>query len=551
MKLALVDNTLFMLLERTGKLSKKEAKQNQNLLREKPNTSLDDIISCFHESSKPVLGVGKYCWYAPDTDFAYKPDNYRSLLGDWKLALNNEIYRTLTNCISHCQTLQGKDYATAKNHFSTLISTIAKYDYSFLDQWEFKLKLGYYRQRILYCGKPAIPEIVKNVLKPVHEKLKDLLHSARYKKEAYLMAEVQQPLEKRQELAEKMQQILGIKGIAYHYVGCIAITCDYAESARIMQAIISEFKPLRVRPAHIYMIPELISGRQARFSPVIVKPGSSGLWNLSNIGADAAQKIANGSGVSIAIIDTGIDYNHHEVADAYESGIDFVDGIDAMDQNGHGTHCAGIAAGRRVGVAPGASLYAVRVLDDQGIGSETNIIRGMEWCIDQGIDVVNMSLGSNYPSSMEGELCGYAAQQGIFISAAAGNQGYGPSYPAAFDGVISVAAVDRGNNHADFSNIWRTNDLSAPGVNIYSSYLDGSYAELSGTSMASPHVAGVAALVKSYRNLDGGDIESLLKKTAQHLGEEDQFGAGLVRADDALHALRRKENGTRKEFARA
>ncbi len=268
-----------------------------------------------------------------------------------------------------------------------------------------------------------------------------------------------------------------------------------------------------------------------------------GLWNLESIGAYDAQGIALGDGVKMAIVDTGVDYGHSELRSNFgdAKGYDFVrNKSDPMDFNGHGTHVAGIAVGRDYGIARACRVYAVRVLDENGIGSEANTIAGLDWADRHGADVVNMSLGSPTASTALEDMCYYLANRGVLVVAAAGNSGYGPNYPAAFgEPVIAVAAVDENGKHADFSNIYETNDISAPGVDITSAYLGG-YATLSGTSMASPHVAGSLSLVLSALMRER-NLEELMEETAQKLDsgafpERDVYGAGLVRVDRMARA---------------
>lgn len=274
-------------------------------------------------------------------------------------------------------------------------------------------------------------------------------------------------------------------------------------------------------------------------------------WNLRNIHAQAAWHYTKGAGSVALIIDTGVDYEHPELRDSFEGnkGRNYVDdNDDPMDNNGHGTHVAGITAGKSIGVAPLGTLYAAKVLDANGSGSNTDVIAAIDDGItNTDIDVINMSLGSSVYSYALNAACRKAFENGIIVCAAAGNEGYGADYPAACDGVISVAALDYYNRHANFSNIDKSVDISCPGVKIYSSYPNGGFKELSGTSMASPHAAGVATLASSYlSNLDSRAFESIMKKTAFELGEgeslqKEKYGAGLIMADEIMKKLKHKK----------
>jgi len=285
------------------------------------------------------------------------------------------------------------------------------------------------------------------------------------------------------------------------------------------------------------------------------------LWNLENIGAYEAHKSSRGNGAKIAIIDTGVDYTHPELSSNFtrKKGHDFIkDDEDPMDENGHGTHVAGTSAGKNCGVAPDATLYAVRVLDENGSGSDMTVAAGIEWAMLNNIDVASMSLGGPTASRALEDICRLASQNNVLLVAAAGNNGYGPNYPAAFgDYVIAVAAVDRENEHASFSNIWETNDISAPGVMIYSCYPGGEYKVWDGTSMATPHISGALGLMIS-KTEKPNLAEETMYKTAKRLESSEPydnswiFGAGLVKADNMLNSayhngkigeiLRRKYN---------
>ena len=254
------------------------------------------------------------------------------------------------------------------------------------------------------------------------------------------------------------------------------------------------------------------------------------IWNLEQIGVYKAHEYTRGKGSVVAVLDTGVDYEHPELQKQFgkEKGKSFVDDTSPNDDNGHGTHVAGIVAANQYGVAPASQLYSVKMLDSHGNGSESDSIAGIEWAVKKKVDVINMSWGSRMASRALEEMCYYAVSQGVVLVAAAGNESYGASYPASFDdAVLSVAAVTKDNKHPDFSNIYETNDISAPGVDIVSCYPKG-YESLSGTSMACPHVTGSIALARAVFL---HNIEEKIKETALPLGREDIFGAGLVRVD--------------------
>ncbi len=300
--------------------------------------------------------------------------------------------------------------------------------------------------------------------------------------------------------------------------------------------------------AHGVYIPEIVAeflshGKSPKVVPIRARHRQV-LWNLVNIGADKANSTTTGQGVSVAVCDTGIDYEHHELRDRFgtNKGYDFIENTnDPMDRQYHGTHVAGTIAGMSTGVAPDCTLYAVRVLDENGRGSLDGILLGVDWCITNSVDVANFSLGSAADSPMEYDVFRQAYEKGLICVAAAGNDYFGPSYPASYDCVIAVAAVDRNNDHADFSNIYHTNNVSAPGVKIYSSMPSGQYGMLSGTSMATPHIVGSAALVRSMRSGTGKDrFQKIIEETCLELGNPNdpdywaRFGCGLVQADKAV-----------------
>jgi subtilisin len=292
----------------------------------------------------------------------------------------------------------------------------------------------------------------------------------------------------------------------------------------------------------------------------IFKMGETYDWGVDRIDADNVHGYNKGSGVNVAILDTGIYGDHPDLADNYAGGYDFADKDSfPMDYDGHGTHCAGIVAavlGNNegvIGVAPEGNLYALKVFTDGGSGSYNYIISALEWCIDthsdtdpdNDIQVISMSVGSSYRSGDPGiePWIDDAYAAGIVLVGSAGNdgnwRGSGDNviYPARYDNVIAVAATDRYDNRAYFSSTGPDVELAAPGVSIYSTVLNGGYGTKSGTSMACPHVSGTAALVIASGITDNEAVRARLQQTADDLGAagfDTKYGYGLVDAEEAV-----------------
>lgn len=276
-------------------------------------------------------------------------------------------------------------------------------------------------------------------------------------------------------------------------------------------------------------------------------------WNIERIGADRVWTVeygnTSGAGVDVAILDTGIDADHPDLS--VVGGVNCTGNIlkdgstrraDWTDKEGHGTHCAGIVAALNngvgvVGVAPQARLWAVKVLADDRSGYVSDVIQGLEWCVDHGIDIVSMSFAGEFSQAL-GEACDAACEAGLLLVAASGNDGIAVGYPAAYDSVMAVSAVDAADRLAAFSSVGPAVELTAPGVDIRSTYCDGAYASYSGTSMACPHVAGVAALVWASPSLgihSAAGVRARLRATAEKLPSLSaaQVGSGLVHAEKA------------------
>lgn len=290
--------------------------------------------------------------------------------------------------------------------------------------------------------------------------------------------------------------------------------------------------------------------------PPVQQPAETLPWGIVKINANNVWGTNNGSGIRVAIIDTGIDQDHPDLVANIKGGQNFVtvrgriDPNKWDDDNGHGTHVAGIVAAIDnsigvIGVAPGASLYGVKVLDKAGSGYVSSIINGINWSISNGIQVINMSLGTSSDVQSLHDACDIAYQAGIVIVAAAGNSGDSNpdndvNYPARYSSVIAVAATDSNNIRAPWSSDGPEVAVAAPGVSIYSTYKGGGYSTLSGTSMASPHVAGAVALVlASNPSLTPDGVRTKLQNTAYDLGTPGQdpyYGFGLIDAYAAVTA---------------
>lgn len=256
-----------------------------------------------------------------------------------------------------------------------------------------------------------------------------------------------------------------------------------------------------------------------------------------------------GKGVVVAVVDTGVDYNHEDLKnniwtntkEIVGNGIDddgngYVDdnygwnfsdkNNNTLDNNGHGTHVSGTIAGENnnygvTGIAYNAKIMPVKVLNESGSGSYSSISKGIRYAVDNGANVINLSLGGASSNRTLESAIDYASSKGVIVVMAAGNNGdSSPDYPARYASKsgIAVGAVDKNNNLADFSNRSGANEISyvtAPGVKVYSSVPNNQYGSYSGTSMAAPHVAGVVALMLSANpNLTDAQVREIVAETA-------------------------------------
>ena len=284
------------------------------------------------------------------------------------------------------------------------------------------------------------------------------------------------------------------------------------------------------------------------------------LFNLRNLGLEKSKY--SGKGINVAILDTGFYRGHPDFANRTIDGKSFVAGEEwDLDGHGHGTHCTGTAAGyisleddKRYGVAYKSNIFIAKVLSDTGSGVTSNILDGIDWALEKQCQVISMSLGSTVqigekPSPIFEQVGRKALEKKALIIAAAGNDSKRPNHlprpvssPANAESIMAIAALDKNLNVASFSNAGLNVadggriDLSAPGVNILSSYSENAsnatlYKMMNGTSMATPHVAGVAALYfEAYPNLSAAEIWLKMEKSAKELQNQlmRDVGAGII-----------------------
>jgi serine protease len=309
-------------------------------------------------------------------------------------------------------------------------------------------------------------------------------------------------------------------------------------------------------PAAATWLREIVpSANQA--NPALTGPNDqyySKQWNLHNIGMEGAWSQTKGNGITVAVIDTGISRVPDLQDTKFVKGYDFVsDREEATDDNGHGTHVAGTIAQTTnnkygvAGIAYEASLMPLKVLSANGGGTVADIAEAIKFAADNGADVINMSLGGGGESQLMQQAIEYAHKKGVTIVAASGNENHnGASYPARYPHVIGVAAFGPDGEKAPYSNFGAGVDISAPGGSEAGTILqetidpdnngEAVFLGLQGTSMASPHVAGVAALVKAAGVTEPDEILKVLKQSARVIQDDtlNYYGAGQLNAEAAV-----------------
>ncbi|MGE0242021.1 MAG: S8 family serine peptidase [Parvibaculaceae bacterium] len=343
----------------------------------------------------------------------------------------------------------------------------------------------------------------------------------------------------------------GVEATLFQLLGVAVIRARPDQVARIagmdeVEAVLPNLRRTLPRPQHRPGESRL----KARFEDT-----GALTWGLQAIGLPGEARLT-GKGVRVAVLDSGIDLAHPDFRGrvAKRNTRSFVKGETIQDGNGHGSHVAGTlagptesAAGRRYGVAPGATLLVGKVLNNEGEGFDDQIVNAIQWAIEQKARIISMSLGSkravDEPYSRLYERIAERALQadpGTIIVAAAGNDSDRPAMtapvgnPAACPSILAVAACDQDLAVARFSSAEMDGigavDLTGPGVNIYSAVPGGGYEAYAGTSMATPHIAGIAALwLERTPKMTASELWDRLKISARALGPAADFGAGLAR----------------------
>ena len=318
-------------------------------------------------------------------------------------------------------------------------------------------------------------------------------------------------------------------------------------------AVIGDAERLRRLPYVRYVEPDPIDAVHIALDTLeygVNKIDAEVVWGGSE-GATAVIPGQGGAGAHVAVLDTGVDCGHQDFAGGCVYGPNFASVGQAFDDHGHGTHVAGIIGARAngvgtIGVAPESTIYAVKVLAANGSGSLSSVAAGIDWAVLNGIDVINMSLSATITSQALSDAVAAAHAAGVVVVSAAGNSGCCNTvgYPAKLPGSLAVGAVDANDVIASFSSTGPEVDVVAPGVAIRAPVPTGTctlcdpsgYRLLNGTSMAAPHVAGVAALLVA-RGRAAWEVRNLITNTARDLGTpgfDNTYGHGRV---DALGAV--------------
>ncbi|MEU5693341.1 S8 family serine peptidase [Actinosynnema sp. NPDC020468] len=344
------------------------------------------------------------------------------------------------------------------------------------------------------------------------------------------------------------EQLAATDGIILHELGVAVVTAEPDQVTRLTRAA-EGAGPIAVVEAE-----RVVQAYTASTEDAVAADESVFTWGLQAVGATVST--ATGAGVRVAVLDTGFTTAHPDFAGRTVLTNSFITGESAEDAHGHGTHCIGTSTGPRkpasggpgYGVAYEAEVYAGKVLSNAGFGSDGGILAGIAWAVANGVAVISMSLGAAVrPGAAYSQVFEQAAQRalakGTLIVAAAGNESRRPGtvapvgHPANCPSILSVGAIDEKRALAPFScgtvDTVGQVDVVAPGVDVYSAWNspDSWHRRLQGTSMATPHVAGVAALLAQHHQARGWELWARLAQSGRRLGlPSTDVGTGLVQA---------------------
>ncbi|MBF2054130.1 MAG: peptidase S8 [Candidatus Sericytochromatia bacterium] len=353
-------------------------------------------------------------------------------------------------------------------------------------------------------------------------------------------------------------QLSSIRSIGHPEMGIELLKAPEMATQAAIEALNNNPAVLYAEPNFVVSIPQVLPGDvPQRPNPRNTYPNdemfaSQYAHQVSN--SQAGWQLTRGDRRTVlAVIDTGVDSQHPDLAAKMLPGFDAITGSnDAKDEHGHGTHCAGIAAALTnngvgiAGFAPEVSILPVRVLDARGSGTSADVAAGTIWAADNGADVISMSLGGRANPKVKEDSIKHALAKDVVVVAAMGNYGDNSKiFPAAQDGVIAVGATDDANQRARFSQYGTWISVSAPGVNILSTFPTNAnnmnrrnYGSISGTSMATPAAAGVAALIRSqFPDMNREQVRAQLEQGTDDLGEpgyDIYYGHGRINVAKAL-----------------
>jgi subtilisin family serine protease len=324
------------------------------------------------------------------------------------------------------------------------------------------------------------------------------------------------------------------------------------ETKHLKTYFLSKWNPVYVEPHYLYLTNSVDGAGAFGSNGSSFVPNdtlySQYQWNLPEIAAQNGWNVTNSKDVIVAVVDTGVQSDHPDLKGRLVKGMNIVDpSSPPEDDVGHGTHVSGIIAAivnnseGVAGMTLNTKIMPVKVLDSSGAGSTYSVSQGIIWATDHGAHIINMSLGNYSQAQFLHDALKYAHDHGVVLVAASGNDNTDrPGYPAAYPEVLAVAATDQSEGRAEYSNYGDYIDVAAPGTSIASTYPGSRYAALSGTSMASPHVAALASLVRAANSqLTNEEIMDLLRRTAKDLGpagKDNDFGYGQIDVKSALLA---------------